>query len=86
MKRFFFIFSFSVFYRDYVFFSATLAEKILNDYRKTYKSDPKLSKYEVFFKNIFKENDVYSDSENVIDYSSWNDIKLFYGTKNNPDN
>lgn len=84
MKRFFFIFSFSVFYRDYVFFSATLAEKILNDYRKTYKSDPKLSKYEVFFKNIFKENDVSSDSENVIDYSSWNDIKLFYGTKNNP--
>lgn len=84
MKRFFFIFSFSVFYRDYVFFSATLAEKILNDYRKTYKSDPKLSKYEVFFKNIFNENDVYSDSENVIDYSSWNDIKLFYGTKNNP--
>lgn len=84
MKRFFFIFSFSVFYRDYVFFSATLAEKILNDYRKTYKSDPKLSKYEVFFKNIFNENDVSSDSENVIDYSSWNDIKLFYGTKNNP--
>jgi hypothetical protein len=84
MKRFFFIFSFSVFYRDYVFFSATLAEKILNDYRKTYKSDPKLSKYEVFFKNIFKGNDVSSDSENVIDYSSWNDIKLFYGTKNNP--
>lgn len=85
MKRFFFIFSFSIFYRNYVFFSATLAEKILNDYRKTYKSDPKLTKYEVFFKNIFNENDVYSDSENVIDYSSWNDIKLFYGTKNNPD-